>query len=400
MMITNGLLNLPWWGDLLVALGFTHATIVSVTIYLHRHQTHRALDLHPAVAHVFRLWLWLSTGMVTKQWVAIHRKHHARCETEEDPHSPKQYGIRKVLWQGAELYRQESKNPQTLEKYGHSTPDDWIERTLYSRYSAAGVSVMMIIDLVLFGALGLSVWAVQMIWIPLFAAGVINGLGHYWGYRNYECPDWSTNLSPIGFLIGGEELHNNHHAYASSAKFSSKWWEVDFGWGYIRILQTLGLATVKKLAPVPHFDPLKKACDVDTVRAVVINRFQVMARFARDVLHRVHQEELRKLDREDRERRSHLKRVRPLLAREASVMDAKARTELDQALGGNGALSTVYRMKENLQAIWQRSASSHEQLRHALEEWCHQAEASGVQALRDFSSHLRTYSLSTSTTGR
>lgn len=389
----NGLLNLPWWGDILVTLAMTHATIVSVTIYLHRHQTHRALDLHPAVAHVFRFWLWISTGMVTKQWVAIHRKHHARCETEEDPHSPKIFGIDKVLWQGAELYRQEGKNQETLDKYGHSTPDDWVERKVYTALNTKGILVMLAIDLLLFGALGLTVWAVQMLWIPFFAAGVINGLGHYIGYRNYEAPDWSTNLVPIGILIGGEELHNNHHAYASSAKFSSKWWEFDIGWAYISVLSALGLAKVRKVAPVPHFNLAKNACDVDTVRAVVMNRFQVMARFARDVLHPVHQEELRKLNPEDHEHRQILRHARRLLSRESSLIDEAARARLQAALVRNGRLETVYTMKERLQDIWRRSAATQEQLLHALEDWCRQAEATGIQALRDFSSHLRTYSV-------
>ncbi|MHB1585814.1 MAG: DesA family fatty acid desaturase [Acidiferrobacteraceae bacterium] len=389
----DGLLNLPWWGDILAALIMTHLTIISVTIYLHRHQTHRALDLHPAIAHVFRFWLWISTGMLTREWVAIHRKHHAKCETEEDPHSPKIFGIRKVLWQGAELYRKEAKNPATVAKYGHNTPDDWIERRLYTPLNSKGILFMLAIDLVLFGAPGLTIWAVQMIWIPLFAAGVINGLGHFGGYRNYECPDWSTNIIPFGLLIGGEELHNNHHAYASSAKFSSKWWEFDAGWLYIRLLEMVGLAKVRKVAPVPHFNLNKRICDTDTVRAVVINRFQVMARFAVDVLHPVHREELNKLDPRDRERWALLKRTKRLLTREPALIDEAARTRLNLALQHSRALETVYQMKERLQDIWKRSTATQEQLRHALEEWCMQAEATGIQALREFSLHLRTYSV-------
>jgi stearoyl-CoA desaturase (delta-9 desaturase) len=240
----QGLIVLPWWGYVLVALALTHITIVSVTIYLHRHQTHRALDVHPVVAHFFRFWLWLTTGMVTKEWVAVHRKHHARCETEEDPHSPQVLGLKKVFWQGAELYRAETKNKETLAKFGHNTPSDWIERNLYTRFSASGVGLMLVIDLLCFGPLGLTIWAVQMLWIPIFAAGVVNGVGHYYGYRNFECPDAATNIGPIGILIGGEELHNNHHTYASSAKFSCKPWEFDIGWGYLRALDPVGLATV------------------------------------------------------------------------------------------------------------------------------------------------------------
>ncbi|MHB1515097.1 MAG: DesA family fatty acid desaturase [Acidiferrobacteraceae bacterium] len=389
----DGLLNLPWWGDILAALAMTHLTIVSVTIYLHRHQTHRALDLHPAVAHVFRFWLWISTGMLTKEWVAIHRKHHAKCETDEDPHSPKIFGIRKVLWQGAELYRTEAKNQETLNKYGHNTPDDWMERHVYLPLNTKGILFMLLIDLTLFGVIGISIWAVQMMWIPFFAAGVINGIGHFAGYRNYECPDQSTNIVPFGFLIGGEELHNNHHAYASSAKFSSKWWEFDLGWGYIRLFEMLGLAKVRKVAPVPHFNLNKQRCDIDTVRAVVINRFQVMAHFAAEVLHPVHREELSKVDPRDREQWTLLKRARWLLTREPTLIDEAGRKRLNLALQHSGALKTVYIMKERLQDIWKRSAATHEQLRHALEEWCTQAEGTGIQALREFSLRLKTYSV-------
>ena len=247
----NGLLPLPVWGYIILALVLTHITIVSVTLYLHRHQAHRALDLHPIVSHFFRFWLWLTTGMETKQWVAIHRKHHAKVETEGDPHSPKIYGIKKVLWEGAELYRAECPNEETMRIYGHNTPDDWIERNLYSRFSAAGPTTMFIINFVLFGFAGMAIWAVQMAWIPFFAAGVINGIGHWWGYRNYETEDTSSNIVPFGILIGGEEMHNNHHAFASSARFSNKWWEFDIGWMYIQLMQAIGLAKVKKVASRP-----------------------------------------------------------------------------------------------------------------------------------------------------
>ncbi|MFL6712717.1 MAG: acyl-CoA desaturase, partial [Sulfurifustis sp.] len=229
-MLLTGVVSLPWWGYVLVALVFTHITIASVTIYLHRHQAHRALDLHPVVSHFFRFWLWLTTGMITKEWAAVHRKHHAKVETPDDPHSPQQWGIRKVLWDGTSLYRVASKDGEILAKYGHGTPDDWIERHLYSRRNTWGIASMLVINLVLFGPIGLTIWAVQMAWIPFFAAGVINGIGHYWGYRNYEVQDASRNIVPWGILIGGEELHNNHHAYPSSAQLSNKWWVFDIGW--------------------------------------------------------------------------------------------------------------------------------------------------------------------------
>ena len=278
----HGLMPLPWWGYFVVALAMTHVTIACVTIFLHRAQAHRALDLHPAVSHFFRFWLWLTTGMVTKEWVAIHRKHHAKVETPEDPHSPQTRGINTVFWRGTELYRAEAKNAETIEKYGRGTPDDWIERNVYTRFSWEGVGLMLVLDVMLFGGAGLTIWAVQMAWIPVTAAGVINGIGHYWGYRNFASADASTNIVPWGILIGGEELHNNHHAYGTSAKLSSRWFEFDLGWTYIRILETLRLAKVRKVAPKLRVAaPGKLAPDVVTLQAVIANRYAVATAYAR-----------------------------------------------------------------------------------------------------------------------
>jgi len=270
--LSKGWLNLSWWQLVLVTLAMTHITIVSVTVFLHRHQAHRALDLHPLPSHFFRFWLWLTTGQVTREWAAIHRKHHARCEQAEDPHSPHVFGIRKVLFEGAELYRTESKNQETLARFGHGTPDDWIERHLYTRFSWQGVGLMLIIDLALFGVAGLTVWAVQMAWIPVTAAGIINGAAHYWGYRNFEAPDASTNISPWGILIGGEELHNNHHTYPTSAKLSVKPYEFDIGWMYIRLMQSVGLASIKKRPPKLAFGDIRPVADEKTLEAVIANR--------------------------------------------------------------------------------------------------------------------------------
>ncbi|MCR4347614.1 MAG: fatty acid desaturase [Sulfuricaulis sp.] len=389
----EGLITLPWWGYIIAALILTHITIAAVTIYLHRHQAHRALDLHPIVSHFFRFWLWLTTGMVTKEWAAIHRKHHAKVETPDDPHSPQQFGIRKVMWQGAELYRKESKNLETMEKYGHGTPDDWIERNLYSRHSAKGIGLMFAINVALFGPIGITIWATQMIWIPIFAAGIINGVGHYWGYRNYEVSDASTNIVPWGILIGGEELHNNHHTFGSSAKFSSKWWEFDIGWMYINIMKALGLARVKKIPPALTCDTAKEHMDIETVKAVITARFLVMSQFAREVMQNVHREELKKADRSDRDSWALLKRARRLMVREAALLDETSHRWLNDALENNGTLRTVYMMKQKLQDIWQRSASTQEHLLRALQEWCREAEATGIQALQDFSQKLRTYTL-------
>ncbi len=366
----------------------THITIAAVTIYLHRHQAHRALELHPVVAHFFRLWLWLTTGMVTKAWVAIHRKHHAKCETPEDPHSPQVLGLRKVLLQGAELYRAAAAQPEILEKFGHGTPDDWLERHLYTPHSNKGIFITLAVNLTLFGPIGLTIWAIQMLWIPLLAAGVINGLGHYWGYRNYECPDASTNILPWGILIGGEELHNNHHTFASSAKLSSKWWEFDIGWLYIRLLQAAGLARVKKVAPKPVLGPAKPAPDMDTLRALFTYRFQVMADYTRQVIARVNAEELHRARGSQRDR---VKRAKTLLAREESLLDEASRNRLQQLLADNRTLETVYQFKLRLKAIWERSQESQEALLQQLQDWCRQAEATGIQALEEFANRLRRY---------
>ncbi len=386
----EGLLDLPVWGHIVVALLLTHVTIASVTIFLHRHQAHRALDLHPLASHFFRFWLWLTTGMVTKQWVAVHRKHHAKCETEEDPHSPQVYGIHKVLWQGAELYRAEAKNQETLEKYGRGTPDDWLEQHLYSRHNTLGIGLMLLIDLVLFGLVGLAIWAVQMVWIPFWAAGVINGIGHWWGYRNYETADASTNIVPWGMVIGGEEMHNNHHAFPSSAKFSLRGWEFDIGWLYIRSLEILRLARVKKVAPTPVLVPGKNRLDMETMRAIILNRFHVMADYSRKVMIPVLKEERRKAD--DSYRRLY-RRVRRLLVRDESRLDEVARDRLKAVLDSSQALRTVYQHQRRLRELWNRTASTHENLLQALQDWCRQAEATGIKSLQDFARSLHNYAL-------
>jgi stearoyl-CoA desaturase (delta-9 desaturase) len=384
------LLTLPWWGYVLVTLGLTHITIAAVTIFLHRSQAHRALDLHPVVSHFFRLWLWLTTGMVTKHWVAIHRKHHAKCETPEDPHSPQVLGIKKVLFEGAELYRSESKNQQTLDKYGRGTPDDWLERNIYSRHSGKGILIMMAIDLVLFGPIGLTIWAVQMLWIPLLAAGVINGIGHYWGYRNFAAEDASTNIVPWGILVGGEELHNNHHAYGTSAKLSSKWYEFDIGWMYIRIMSMLGLAKVLRVAPKVNWQPARPNVDLGMLHAVITHRYDVVTRYVGS-MKQVLADEITKL-----KANSHLPHVdmghlRTWLRLEPKALQSQDKVELDRMLASSERLSTIYRMRTELSAIWERSNASKEQLVKQLQDWCQKAEASGIEALQEFSLRLRRY---------
>lgn len=383
---------MPWWGYVVVTLVITHITIAAVTIYLHRYSAHRALDLHPIVSHFFRFWLWLTTGMVTKEWTAIHRKHHAKVETAEDPHSPVALGIRKVLFEGAELYRAESKNQETLEKYGRGTPDDWIERNLYSRFSWQGVGLMMIINLILFGPIGLTIWAVQMLWIPVNAAGIINGIGHYWGYRNYTCEDASTNIVPWGILIGGEELHNNHHAYGSSAKFSAKWYEFDIGWGYIRILESLGLATVRKVAPKLKMESGKVAPDFETLQAVITHRYAVLTNYTRTLkaTYRTEIITLRERSRGTLDGDS-LKRLKEWIHADAATLPAAARAKLDVALASSKPLQTLCAMRLELAAIWERSTESREQLLHRLQDWCRRAEASGIPTLARFSQNLRQF---------
>ncbi len=389
-MTLYGVLDVSVWQAVLITLLLTHVTIAAVTIYLHRAQAHRALDLHPAVAHFFRFWLWLTTGMVTKEWVAIHRRHHAKCETAQDPHSPQVLGLRKVLTEGSELYREASRDPETLSRFGHGTPDDWLEHRLYSRYSWQGVGAMLILDVVLFGLYGPIVWAVQMLWIPVWAAGVINGVGHYWGYRNFEPPDASTNIVPWGILIGGEELHNNHHAFPSSARLSSKWWEFDIGWLYIRVLSALGLARIKKVAPQPEVVPGKRQVDMDTLRAVIVSRMHVFARYSREVLAPVSRTEL---CRDLGHCRRTVRRARRLLETETGRLDAAARGRLEQILAQSQTLATVYQFRERLQQIWERSTPSQEQLLKSLQDWCHQAEATGIQALERFAENLKGLSL-------
>lgn len=384
----NGLIDLPWWGYVVVALGLTHITIAAVTIYLHRHSAHRALDLHPAVSHFFRLWLWLTTGMTTKAWTAIHRKHHAKCETEEDPHSPQILTLKKVLLEGAELYRKEAKNKETLEKYGHGTPDDWLERNVYTASDKGGVSVMLVTDILLFGPAGLAIWAVQMLWIPVMAAGVINGVGHYFGYRNFEAEDASTNIVPWGILIGGEELHNNHHAYASSARLSNKWYEFDIGWLYIRLMEMVGLASVKKLAPQVKFETGKSTCDLQTLQAIITHRYDVLARFTRS-LKATCAEELRRMHKPGHG--IDVQSVKRWLHLEAKYVPAKEKAQLDAVLKNSKVLDTVYTMRQDLAALWQRSTASTDQLVSHLEDWCHRAEKSEIAPLRDFSRKLRGY---------
>lgn len=384
-----GIIELPWWGHVVLTLILTHISIASVTIYLHRHQAHRALDLSPLPSHFFRFWLWLTTGMVTKEWAAIHRKHHAKCETSQDPHSPQILGIHPVLWTGVFFYVKESRNAETMAHYGHGTPDDWLERMIYTPLSKLGVFIMLCINLVFFGPwIGSLIWVVQMIWIPFWAAGVINGIGHYWGYRNFACADASTNIFPIGILIGGEELHNNHHTFASSAKLSNKWYEFDIGWFYIRVLEICSLAKVKKIAPTPRFDLAKSAIDLDLLQAVVTHRYDVLAKYLKSLRH-LASEELAQLSIDAKEGRL----IKHLLGKDESSLPAAQQARLATLLGKSERLARVYAMRKDLEALWGRSAATHDQLVKQLEDWITRAEQSGIRQMEEFSLRLRTYAV-------
>jgi len=388
--LANGLTRASGWEVFIFTMIVTHITIVSVTIFLHRCQAHRALDLHAIPSHFFRFWLWLTTGQVTKEWASIHRKHHAKCETEEDPHSPVTRGIKKVFWQGAELYRAESKNKETMIKYGHGTPDDWIERNLYTRFSWQGVALMLIIDFALFGAIGITVWAVQMLWIPVNAAGIINGIGHYWGYRNYDCADASTNILPIGILIGGEELHNNHHTFGTSAKFSTKWYEFDIGWVYIQIMQSVGLAKVKKVAPEPKLVAVKAEVDQVTLQSVIANRYEVMAKYSKSIK-KMWRAELAHLRDKAKLEADFLASSKKLMRSDPAKLQAVDLQQLKELFAHSKALKTMHEMRVELNVIWERSSDTREQLVQKLQDWCSRAEASGIQALEEFAFRLRRY---------
>jgi len=391
LLIFSGVFDLPWWGVAAVALTLTHITIVAVTVFLHRHQAHRALELHPVVSHFFRFWLWLTTGMVTREWAAVHRKHHAKCETPEDPHSPQVLGLNRVLWGGVFLYVKEANKPETLERYGHGTPDDWPERHVYSRFKILGLTLMGTLNVVLFGVVpGALVLATQIVWIPFWAAGVINGIGHYWGYRHWPTPDASANISPLGILIGGEELHNNHHAYPTSAKLSIKWYEFDIGWLYIRILEALGLARLKHVAPTPHFTEPKAAVDPQMLQAVIACRYDVLARYAQS-LKRAYDDELNKLREVAPQDARILRTLKRWLNQDEKMVPEPERRKLAEVLPKSRVLMTMVTMRRDLAAIWGRSAATRDQLVKQLQDWCQRAETSGIRPLAEFSERLRRY---------
>jgi stearoyl-CoA desaturase (delta-9 desaturase) len=389
--LSQGALDATWWQVLLFVLVTTHITICGVTIFLHRAQAHRALDLHPVVSHFFRFWLWIGTGMITKEFVAVHRKHHAKCETVEDPHSPQTRGLKALLLTGVELYRIETYNSETMAKYGLGTPDDWVERNVYTRFSWQGVGLMLVLDLFLFGAIGATVWAIQMAWIPWWATGVINGIGHFWGYRNFEAPDASTNVSPWGILIGGEELHNNHHTYPTSAKFSVKPYEFDVGWLYISLMEKVGLAKVRKTPPKLALGSIKPVADDKTLEAIIANRYELMAKYAREMKIAVGGEldRLKAQGAQNSTRWKDMIQAKAWLHRDDERIPQRVKPHLAQALDESPKLAKLVAMREELRMLWTRTNVSAEQLVSDLQVWCKKAEESGIAALHEFSLNLR-----------
>ena len=385
-----GLLDLSFWGYVLAAFIMVQITMMAVTLYLHRDQAHRAIDLHPVLRHFFRFWIWCTSGMLTREWVSIHRKHHAFCETEDDPHSPQIYGLKKVMLEGAELYREETRNEETLEKFGRGTPDDWLERNIYLRFPFGGIIFMFVANLLFFGVPGITIFAIQMMSMPVFAAGIINGVGHHSGYRNFECDDAATNIVPWGLLIGGEELHNNHHAFPTSAKFSVRKWEFDIGWLYIKIFSLFGLAKVNRVAPQPIIEPTPDSeLDVENLRAIIVNRMHVLRDYTKQVTLPVFQTEKAMAS-----GNAAFKRAKKLLIRRPTLLDANAMERLGNLLSEHDSLKTVYEFREKLSEIWSGANVSNEKLLQQLKDWCHEAEASGIKSLEDFAERLRSYQLS------
>ncbi len=383
-LLQNGILGLSGWTKVLVTVVMLQVSLMATTLYLHRDQAHRAIDLHPALRHFFRFWMWLTSGMVTREWVAVHRKHHALCEKPGDPHSPVVFGLKKVLLEGAELYRVDARNPEVVAKYSRGTPDDWLERKFYLPHTTLGIYTLLTVNVLLFGVIGITIFAIQMAAMPILSAGIINGLGHNTGYRNFESDDAATNLYPIAFLIGGEELHNNHHAFPSSAKFSVRPWEFDIGWMYITIFKALGLCKVRRVAPEPQFAPAPRQVDIETLKAVLVNRMHVLRDYSAKVTLPVFRREA--------EVDAAARRLSPrLLIRRPQLLDDAARARLAALLDNNQALRTVHEFRLQLVAVWEHANVSNELLVRQLREWCTRAEASGIEALQEFSARLRGY---------
>ena len=383
-----GILGLGFWGYVIVGMIGVHITLIAITLYHHREQAHRSVDLHPVLRHFFRFWLWMNTGVITKQWVAVHRKHHAMCERDGDPHSPQLVGLKTVLLQGAELYRKEARNPETVEKYGRGTPDDWVERHVYSRWPNLGIGLLFFVVVFLFGLPGIAVYGIQLITMPLLAAGIINGLSHARGYRNFETDDASTNLWPLAVFVAGEELHNNHHAFPSSARFSQHPWEVDLGWLHLRLFAALGLARIRRVAPKPELVEEASSPDIEALRSILINRMHVLRHYRKSVTFPVLRGEIRQYK---GKAKAPVRRAKRWLTRHPSLLDNQSKERLAELMEKYPSLKTVMEYRNELKALWETTDLSNERLLAELVEWCSRAEASGIKALEDFAAYLKSF---------
>lgn len=391
-----GFLNLPWWGYIIATLVLTHITMISVTVYLHRASAHRSLDLHPIAAHFFRFWLWLTTGMKTKEWVAVHRKHHVYSDKKDDPHSPVVEGVSTVMWRGTELYRRAKKDPKTLNQYGKGTPNDWLERHVYSTpflRGKLGVLLMLIADILLFGGPGIIIWGLQMAWTPFFAAGVINGIGHSFGYRNFECRDAARNILPWGILIAGEELHNNHHAYGTSAKLSVKWWEFDIGWMYIKLLRLFGLAKVRQLFPKRVLEKSKQHVDTEALRAIFSNRLQLLSDYSKRVIKPVLKHEKKKFKIRNKPRYALTRKLRRSMIKDKAHVNEIELACMNVAFKHSKRLETLHHYCHRLHDLWNEKTLNQKEKLKALQDWCNEAERSSIKALRDFVEHVKAFKL-------
>jgi stearoyl-CoA desaturase (Delta-9 desaturase) len=381
-----GLVRMPWWGYALVVYGGIQIMFLGITLFLHREQSHGALELHPILRHFFRFYLWFCSGTVTKEWVAVHRRHHAYSDQVGDPHSPVVFGLKKVVLEGYELYVEGARNKEILTNYGKGTPDDWIERNLYSRFPKLGIVLFCVTHVALFGIFSIIMVAIQLVAQPFFAAGIINGVGHHFGYRSYEMASTATNIIPWGLFIAGEELHNNHHAFPWSARFSLQKWEFDMGWLFITVFRAVGLCKVKRVAPRPHF--AKKAeVDTDTIQALFTNRMHVLRDYGRRVVKPVAREVAR------RERDS-AEAVTPswvskLLIRHPATLSEASHRSLKDLMTRHKELQAIQEFRERLMQLW--NDANHARAVQQLKEWCAQAEASGIRALREFANSLPAY---------
>lgn len=388
--LENGLLNASTWQIVIMTLIAVQVTLAGVSLFLHREQTHRGIILNPFLRHFFRFWTWFTTGMLTKDWVAIHRKHHAFCETQQDPHSPQIHGIRKVLFHGVNLYTQERKKRETIEKYGKDTPNDWIERNIYTRFHYLGIVLLALTDIALFGVIGLLVYAIQMLWIPFFAAGVINGIGHFTGYRNYRTDDSSRNITRFGFFIMGEELHNNHHAFPSSCKFAHRKGEHDIGWYLIKVLSFLKLCEIKKVVPVLNENSRAETINSDTVKAILTHKFNVLQQYIKDVIKPTVMNEYHDASRKVKK---HLNRYMSSLSLDPKFIKKDIRKKISDNIDNSTTINTLIAYKQELQSIWNNNTLSMDEMITAIKDWCQKAEHSGISFLQEFAKKLSTYTL-------